>query len=118
MTETPHSDLTQAAKHWFGRTPEALTERERRVLHRAAARQTVARDPNATFDDGLTFGQRMADRVASFGGSWAISFGVFLVMWTGTNIPLARSAFDAYPFIFLNLLLSMLAADPGPGHPD
>lgn len=116
MTEAPQPDLTQAAKHWFGRSPETLTERERRVLRRAVARKTVSRDANASFDDSLTFGQRMADRVARFGGSWAfiISFGVFLIVWTGTNILLTKSAFDAYPFIFLNLLLSMLAAIQAP----
>ena len=116
MTEAPQPDLTQSAKHWFGRSPEALTERERRVLRRMAARKVVSSDANATFDESLSFGQRMADRVALFGGSWAfiICFGVFLAIWTGTNQLLGKSAFDAYPFIFLNLLLSMLAAIQAP----
>jgi uncharacterized membrane protein len=116
MTQTPHSDLTQAARRWFGRSPDTLSERERRVLHRAVDRKTISRDANATFDDSLTFGQRMADRVARFGGSWAfiMSFGAFLVVWTGINLTLGKAAFDSYPFIFLNLLLSMLAAIQAP----
>lgn len=116
MTDTTHHDLTQAAKRWFGRSPDALTEQERRVLHRTASRQTVSRDPNATFDDSLSFGQRLADQVASFGGSWTfiISFAAFLALWTGLNLSLGRAAFDAYPFIFLNLILSMLAAVQAP----
>lgn len=116
MTDTPQYDLTQAAKRWFGRTPDALTDRERRVLHRASLRQMVARDPNATFDDGLSFGQRLADQVARFGGSWTfiMGFGAFLVVWTGLNFGLGKAAFDVYPFIFLNLILSMLAAVQAP----
>lgn len=116
MTEAPQPDLAQAANRWFGRSPETLTERERRVLRRTTSRKTVSRDANASFDDSLTFGQRMADRVARFGGSWAfiICFGLFLLLWTGVNLSLGRSAFDSYPFIFLNLLLSMLAAIQAP----
>ena len=116
MTEAPQPDLAQAANRWFGRSPETLTERERRVLRRTSSRKTVSRDANASFDDTLTFGQRMADRVARFGGSWAfiICFGLFLLLWTGVNLSLGRSAFDSYPFIFLNLLLSMLAAIQAP----
>ncbi len=58
----------------------------------------------------------MADKVAEFGGSWTfiILFGVFLVAWALLNIALALRAFDPYPFIFLNLILSMLAAIQAP----
>jgi uncharacterized membrane protein len=63
-----------------------------------------------------TFGERIADRVASFGGSWTfiVSFGVVLVSYTMLNIGLARRAWDPYPFILLNLFLSMLAAIQAP----
>lgn len=68
--------------------------------------------------DERTFGQRLADQVAAVGGSWAfiIGFGVVLALWMGWNA-LTRGlslAFDPYPFIFLNLMLSMLAAIQAP----
>lgn len=76
----------------------------------------ISTDTNATFDERLTLGQRLADRVAAVGGSWAfiIAFGLFLVVWASINLALARRAPDPYPFIFLNLLLSMLAAIQAP----
>jgi uncharacterized membrane protein len=67
-----------------------------------------------------TFGQYMADKVASFGGSWTFIglFGLFMLAWTGLNGWLLLRAhvtpFDPYPFIFLNLMLSMLAAIQAP----
>jgi len=64
----------------------------------------------------LTVGDRLADGVARFGGSWAfiISFGVVLVAWVWVNLMLASRAWDPYPFILLNLVLSMLAAVQAP----
>ncbi len=65
----------------------------------------------------MTLGERIADNVAKFGGSWRfiISFGVFLVMWMIINsIVLLRRPFDPYPFILLNLILSCLAAIQAP----
>jgi uncharacterized membrane protein len=65
----------------------------------------------------ITFGQRIADHVATFGGSWTfiISFGVFLVIWIAINaIILRQIAFDPYPFILLNLILSCIAAMQAP----
>lgn len=65
----------------------------------------------------MTFGQLVADKVASFGGSWTfiISFGVFLAIWISVNVFwLANKAFDPYPFILLNLILSSLAALQAP----
>ena len=65
----------------------------------------------------LTFGQRIADKVATFGGSWTfiISFGAFLAGWICLNIFwLANKAFDPYPFILLNLILSTIAAIQAP----
>ena len=71
---------------------------------------------NEAFDDRQSFGDRLADRVAEFGGSWTflIAFGLFLVTWTLLNLVLRRDAFDPYPFIFLNLMLSMIAAAQAP----
>jgi uncharacterized membrane protein len=65
----------------------------------------------------LTFGQRIADKVASFGGSWTfiISFGVFIFLWISLNVLwLINKGFDPYPFILLNLILSYLAALQAP----
>jgi uncharacterized membrane protein len=65
----------------------------------------------------MTFGQRIADRVATFGGSWTfiIIFGLFLLIWMSVNAYwLANRGFDPYPFILLNLILSSLAAIQAP----
>lgn len=74
------------------------------------------RNPNDLIDERATFGERVADGVARFGGSWAfiITFGLVLVSYTATNVVLARRAWDPYPFILLNLFLSMLAAVQAP----
>jgi uncharacterized membrane protein/uncharacterized membrane protein YeaQ/YmgE (transglycosylase-associated protein family) len=72
-------------------------------------------DPNLTFDQQLTFGQRVADHVASFGGSWAF-IGMFLtgmVLWMSINSD-TTAAFDPYPYILLNLVLSCVAALQAP----
>lgn len=78
--------------------------------------KNVTRNLNASEKEKLTFGQRAADNVARFAGSWAFIFcfmGV-MVVWMIVNVLLALKAFDAYPFILLNLLLSCLAAVQAP----
>jgi len=74
------------------------------------------RNPNEVIEGKATFGQRIADRVAGFGGSWTfiIIFLSVLVIYTAVNIILRRSAWDPYPFILLNLFLSALAAIQAP----
>jgi uncharacterized membrane protein len=76
----------------------------------------VTRNPNEVIEEQLTFGQRLADSVARFGGSWSfiISFAIVLVAYTCVNIKLRHQAWDPYPFILLNLFLSMLAAIQAP----
>jgi uncharacterized membrane protein len=76
----------------------------------------VTRNPNEVIEEQSTFGQRLADSVARFGGSWAfiISFAIVLVTYTCVNIRLRNQAWDPYPFILLNLFLSMLAAIQAP----
>lgn len=97
----------------------ALSDRERRVIATIARHQHVTRNVNRAVEAGQTFGDRLADRVAGFGGSWSfilIFFGL-LVAWVALNtLMLGRfgSTFDAYPFIFLNLILSMVAAFQAP----
>ncbi len=79
-------------------------------------RLRASRNPNEMIETESTFGERIADSVARFGGSWSfiISFLVVLVVYAGINIGLRRSAWDPYPFILLNLFLSMLAAIQAP----
>ena len=74
------------------------------------------RNPNEVIEAEATFGEHIADAVARFGGSWSfiISFGAVLVVYTFINVLLGGKAWDAYPFILLNLFLSMLAAIQAP----
>jgi uncharacterized membrane protein len=76
----------------------------------------VSRNPNEVIEEQLTFGQRLADSVARFGGSWAFitSFAFVLVVYTWVNTALPKRTWDPYPFILLNLFLSMLAAIQAP----
>ncbi len=89
-----------------------------RQIH--AAQQLVRvranRNPNDLIDEEMTFGQKIADHVAQFGGSWTfiIAFGVVLIAYTAANHFLHGHAWDPYPFILLNLFLSMLAAIQAP----
>jgi CRP/FNR family cyclic AMP-dependent transcriptional regulator len=89
-----------------------------RQLHAAQelARMRTSRNPNELIESESTFGERIADAVARFGGSWSfiILFGVVLVAYSTTNIVLDKKAWDPYPFILLNLFLSMLAAIQAP----
>ena len=79
-------------------------------------RSHVTRNVNLEEEERLTFGQRIADKVAAFGGSWTfiITFGLFLAAWMMLNIFLAARSYDPYPFILLNLILSTLAALQAP----
>jgi uncharacterized membrane protein len=79
-------------------------------------RTRTMRNPNEVIEEQSTFGQRIADSVARFGGSWSfiILFAVVLVVYSGINIALQGRAWDPYPFILLNLFLSMLAAIQAP----
>ena len=74
------------------------------------------RNPNEVIEKEMTFGERIADTVAGFGGSWTfiIIFLTSLVIYAATNAVLGKSAWDPYPFILLNLFLSMLAAIQAP----
>jgi CRP/FNR family transcriptional regulator, cyclic AMP receptor protein len=79
-------------------------------------RVRASRNPNDLIEERTTQGEHIADAVARFGGSWnfIILFSVVLVVYTAINIGLGRSAWDPYPFILLNLFLSMLAAIQAP----
>jgi CRP/FNR family cyclic AMP-dependent transcriptional regulator len=79
-------------------------------------RMRASRNSNDVIEEEMDFGDRIADAVAQFGGSWTfiILFGVVLVIYAGANIVLKGRAWDPYPFILLNLFLSMLAAIQAP----
>jgi len=79
-------------------------------------RLRASRNANDVIEEGYTFGEHIADKVASFGGSWAfiILFAAVLIVYTCINVGLRGRAWDPYPFILLNLFLSMLAAIQAP----
>jgi CRP/FNR family cyclic AMP-dependent transcriptional regulator len=79
-------------------------------------RLRAMRNPNEVIEEGETFPRRIADDVARLGGSWTfiISFSAVIVVYTTINVVLGRTAWDPYPFILLNLFLSMLAAIQAP----
>lgn len=112
----PHKpDFHEAAARWFG-AGETLGAAEHRALTRALERRPLSRDTNEAFSEKLSFGDQVADKVASFGGSWSFILlsVLLLVLWTGANLWLLRQPFDPYPFVFLNLILSMIAALQAP----
>jgi CRP/FNR family cyclic AMP-dependent transcriptional regulator len=79
-------------------------------------RLRASRNPNEVIEADMTFGERIADAVAGFGGSWTfiISFAIAIIGYTAANQILGKGAWDPYPFILLNLFLSMLAAIQAP----
>ena len=107
------------AEKLFGMPYAALDERAQKVARHIAGRKHIARNTAAEFDTTTTVGQRAADAVASFGGSWTFIslFAVILVVWIALNAFLLLrydKTFDPYPYILLNLFLSMLAAIQAP----
>ncbi len=94
-----------------------LSQLEQEVLDSLQQHETLSANPDVEFDAQLTLGQRLADRIADFGGSWTflILFGVVILAWMMLNsFILTTRPFDPYPYILLNLLLSCLAAIQAP----
>jgi uncharacterized membrane protein len=94
-----------------------LTELDDEVVKSLKEHELVSRNVNDEFSQDLTFGQRLSDRLAAFGGSWVfiMIFGVVLCIWITINtIGLMSKPFDPYPYILLNLVLSCLAAIQAP----
>lgn len=115
----PMNDPIEKLTLQFLKTSGKAGEREQRVIERLGNRQHISRNTDREFAETLTMGQRLADRVALFGGSWKfiLIFMVMLLIWTALNtVVLTRlgKPFDPYPYIFLNLILSMLAALQAP----
>ena len=110
------ADIQNLAERLLRSGLDDLSPTECDVLTRIARRLHVTQNVNSVFDEQLSFGERVADRISAFGGSWPfiILFGVVLVVWIGLNAALGMRAFDRYPFILLNLVLSMLAAIQAP----
>jgi uncharacterized membrane protein len=112
----PTDDL---AKELLGKPYDQLTPVQKSAIDLICADAPSDIAAHLKLDD-RTFWEKLADRVAEIGGSWAFigGFGVFLVIWAGLNVLIlgrfVGKAFDPYPFIFLNLLLSMLAAIQAP----
>ena len=112
--------LNSESQRLLGMGFRELSLEERRVIEQLVRRSVTARNAPPELSATMTFGQRLADRVAAVGGSWnfIIAFGVVLVVWVAANSLVLAGVglrpFDPYPFIFLNLLLSMLAALQAP----
>ena len=109
--------VADLAKRWFRRNPDKLTEVETRVLQSAVERRTLSKDLNVVEASDQSTGDRIADQIAQVGGSWTFILGFlgFLAVWIALNVwMLGQHPFDPYPFIFLNLVLSMIAAIQAP----
>jgi uncharacterized membrane protein len=94
-----------------------LSALDQEVIESLQQHEILSSDISKQFERKLTFGERLSDRIAEFGGSWRflISFGAVLVIWIVINgVILVTRAFDPYPFILLNLILSCLAAVQAP----
>lgn len=105
------------AEHLLHTGLGGMGERDLHALTRIAKRLQATRLDADVPEEGITFGERLADRVAEFGGSWTFIslFGAFLLGWAILNTDVLRDrAFDPYPYVFLNLVLSMLAAMQAP----
>jgi len=108
---------TQLAEEMLLQERGELSDLDRRVAESLARHDTVAENIEEEYHDQRTLGERLSDQLASFGGSWSflIAFGFFLAVWMAINVFLGeKQAFDVYPFILLNLILSTIAAIQAP----
>lgn len=106
------TDKAQYIKDMLNADHEDLEE----VLMSIKAKELLSENVNDNYEENLTFGQRVADKIASFGGSrkFIIIFLAVLVLWMILNVSLGARAWDTYPFILLNLVLSCIAALQAP----
>ena len=112
-------DFDKVAQRLLGKPYEALDAATKKVARHVADRTQIARNIRREADAQITRGQRAADAVAKFGGSWTFIglFGAVMICWVILNsVILVRyaSSFDPYPYILLNLFLSMLASIQAP----
>ena len=111
--------VKETAEKLFSSEYEKLTELEKHVAHHICERTPISTNVDDDYSEQTTFGQKMADKVTDFGGSWTflIIFLVVLVIWVILNYFILinfGSTFDPYPYIFLNLILSLIAAIQAP----
>jgi len=111
--------VTQLARQLLDSGLTCLSDREQRIILHIAKRLHVTQNVNSVLEEKQTFGERLADRVAQFGGSWAFItiFTGMLIAWILVNTVILThlsGGFDPYPYIFLNLILSMVAALQAP----
>ena len=119
MTLAIDLEREKLSRDLLGEGYNELDEAERDVIDEMAREDTTVENLAETLDEQASFWDRMADRVAAIGGSWSFIFGFFAVMtvWVAMNVALLKPlhlVFDPYPFIFLNLVLSMVAAIQAP----
>jgi uncharacterized membrane protein len=107
---------TQTARKFLAKELEKLNEQEREIVQRFINRGRIARNVAAEFEENLSLGQRIADRVAATMGSWQfiITQSLVLAVWVALNITAYIKHWDPYPFILLNLALSFQAAYAAP----
>jgi len=115
MLEHNHS----ATEKLIGSSYESMDERTKKVARHIAGRKHISSNPSLEYISDISLGQRAADAVAKFGGSWIfiILFGFVLICWVVLNSYILANynkAFDPYPYILLNLFLSMLASIQAP----
>ena len=115
------TDLSRLRRIYLERLLEAergqLSQLDREVLASVEAEATISADTDQSFDEARSFGQRAADAVASFGGSWRfiLIFLAILALWIVVNgLSVFWHPYDPYPFILLNLVLSCIAALQAP----
>ena len=110
----------EISERLFRKKYDQLGKQEQHVAHHLAERTHIARNVSQDLSEDMTFGQKLADKVASFGGSWTFIsiFAAVLVIWIILNsfilVRFGSETFDPYPYILLNLFLSMLAAIQAP----
>ncbi|NGO64938.1 DUF1003 domain-containing protein [Rhizobium daejeonense] len=116
-----HDDLQECRRRsvedMIRRERGQLSELDREVIESIASHETVTENTEESYEETVSLGDRIADRIASFAGSWTfiLSFLFLLVAWMFVNaIPAIFTSFDPYPFILLNLFLSMTAAFQAP----
>jgi len=113
-------DVHELSQQLLHKEYDSLSSREQKVIRLISQRLHVSRDVLKEHEESLNFGQRLADRVAAFGGSWTfilLFFGV-MILWIAINsyalVQWHRHIFDPFPYILLNLVLSMMAAVQAP----
>ncbi|RDJ22962.1 DUF1003 domain-containing protein [Bosea caraganae] len=123
LTEHSLISKTELARYRTRYVEEILREEhgeysdlDREVVESIARQDTIAANVEEDFDEKRTLGEHLSDGLASFGGSWAflISFGCVIFVWMVINVLQGTGAFDPYPFILLNLVLSCIAAIQAP----